>query len=87
MSRAVLAVLGTLTYVAACGKAHDCALNSSLHDINVSASRWDPFALEWRRKLNRRKAEARVQCEEQKAGVTTTGAYDDVLAGCGREHT
>ena len=27
MSRAVLAVLGTLTYVAACGKAHDCAHN------------------------------------------------------------
>ena len=78
MSRAVLSVLGTLAYVAAwrwSGNAHDIERNYSLHDVNVSASMWDPFALEWRRKLNRRRTEAMAQCKQQGygAGVTTTG--------------
>ena len=62
----------------ACGELHDCDRHYSLHDINVSASRWDPFALEWRRQLNRRREEAMVQCKQQRAWITTTGVYHDI---------
>lgn len=71
---AVLSVIGTLAYVAALsGNYVDIKRNYSLHHVNVSALRWNPFAPRWRRRLNQRHTEAIAQCKQLVAEITTTG--------------
>ena len=57
-----------------CGMETDCPRNYSPHDINISASQWNPFAVEPRRKLNQRRKEAMSQCTQQRE-LTTTGGW------------